>query len=90
MLRSSPSDRDLQNAVESIVSTLDIESATLKNVRAQVEAQFGCDLSDRKPFIKEVLVNYLQKIDHDQLDTNVSEIAPKKSSNSGINWQYQM
>ena len=80
---SAPSEDALRNAVESIVSKLDMESATLKNVRAQAEALFSCDLTDRKQFIKEVLIDYLQNLDNDSLETNAVVASNKKSSNNG-------
>ena len=52
-MASASSDSALVAAIELIVRTGNLDQLSTKTVRMQLESQFGCDLSERKEFLKE-------------------------------------
>ncbi|KAJ3157879.1 hypothetical protein HDU89_000258 [Geranomyces variabilis] len=53
--KTSPSNADIVSAIKKILTPDNLGELSNKRVRAKLEEQFGCDMNDRKPFIKEVI-----------------------------------
>jgi len=47
----SPSDMDLEQAVQNVLRSADLNSVTKREIRRQLEEHFGMDLTPRKPVI---------------------------------------
>jgi chitin synthase len=47
----SPSDAELENAVQAVLAGADLNSITKREIRRQLEEQFGMDLTSRKAAI---------------------------------------
>jgi len=47
----APTDLELETAVQMILRDADLNSVTKREIRRQLERQFGCDLASRKGVI---------------------------------------
>ncbi len=56
---SEPSDAALQRAVQAILHTADLNAVTKREVRRQLEEQFGMDLTSRKKVINDAIDDVL-------------------------------
>lgn len=74
-----PSQKELASSVKEILKTADLDNLSAKQVRKQLEKDYGCDLTEHKKFIDKTIMELIDEMEsgsEEEKETEINKRAP--------------